>query len=76
MPNRKNHKYEGLHEAIRVFSFLSGLGIYFAVVLGICIFLGDRAGALCGAEGAGRVVGILAGFPVALYTMYRHLRDR
>ncbi len=68
-------KQEGLRQAIRAFSFLGGIGIYFAVVVGICVFLGNLADEHLGTGPYGRLTGILLGFPVGIYSVYRQLRS-
>ena len=67
-------KHEGLRQAIRAFSVLGGIGVYFVVVVGICVFLGSLADAQLGSAPYGRLAGILLGFPVGIYSVYRQLR--
>ena len=67
-------KQEGLRQALRAFSFLGGIGIYFVVVIGICVFLGSLADEHLGIAPYGRLIGILLGFPVGIYSVYRQLR--
>ena len=65
----------GLRQAIKAFAVLSGVGIYLAVVVGICLFLGNLADAyLLGGGYAGKLTGILVGFPGAFYTLFRQLK--
>ena len=52
-------KHEGLRQAIRAFSVLGGIGVYFVVVVGICVFLGSLADAQLGS--APRAVGQACG---------------
>ena len=53
---------------------LSGLGIYIAVVIFICLYLGGLADDFFQLNGKGRLFGIFLGFPVAAYSIYRQLK--
>ena len=65
----------GLRQAVKAFAVLSGVGIYLAVFVGICLFLGNLADAyLLGGGYAGKLTGILVGFPGAFYTLFRQLK--
>ncbi|BAL84286.1 hypothetical protein SELR_25780 [Selenomonas ruminantium subsp. lactilytica TAM6421] len=64
----------GLKQAIKAFSILGGVGIYLVVFVGICGYLGALAGDYLGMDHAGRIIGIIAGFPAAFYTLYRQLK--
>ena len=64
---------DGLRQALKAFSMLGGVGIYFVVFVGICVFLGYEADKAFGLGHAGRLTGILVGFPGAMYTLYRQL---
>ncbi len=68
-------KHEGLRQAFRAFSLLSGIGIYLAVVVGICLYLGHLADENLGLGFKGKLTGILLGFPIAFYTLYRQLKN-
>lgn len=65
---------DGLRQALKAFSMLGGVGIYFVVFVGICVFLGYEADTAFGLGYAGRLTGILVGFPGAMYTLYRQLK--
>jgi hypothetical protein len=65
---------DGLRQALKAFSMLGGVGIYFVVFVGICVFLGYEADKAFGLGHAGRLTGILVGFPGAMYTLYRQLK--
>ena len=65
---------DGLRQALKAFSMLGGVGIYFVVFVGICVFLGYEADKAFGLGHAGRLVGILVGSPGAMYTLYRQLK--
>lgn len=66
----------GLRQAIKAFAVLSGVGIYLAVFVGICLFLGNLADTyLLGGGYAGKLTGIFVGFPGAFYTLFRQLKQ-
>ena len=67
-------KHEGVRQAMKAFSMLGGVGVYFVVFVGICVFLGYEADTAFGLGHAGRLTGILVGFPGAMYTLYRQLK--
>ena len=67
-------KQEGLRQAIKAFSFLSGVGIYLAVVVGLCVFAGSKVDEFFGISPCGKLAGILLGFPVAIYSLYRQMK--
>ncbi|MCR5440141.1 Putative F0F1-ATPase subunit Ca2+/Mg2+ transporter [Selenomonas sp. WCT3] len=68
-------RHEGLRQALKAFSVLGGIGIYLVVFVGICVFLGNLADEKLGLGYMGKLVGILIGFPGALYTLYRQLKQ-
>lgn len=66
----------GLRQAVKAFAVLSGVGIYLAVFVGICLFLGSLADTyLLGGGSFGKRTGILIGFPGAFYTLFRQLKQ-
>lgn len=65
----------GWKDAARAFSMLGGVGIYLVLFVGICIAIGAKADAVFGLGHAGKLCGILLGFPGAIYTLYRQLRN-
>ena len=65
----------GLRQAIKAFALLSGVGIYFVVFVGICLWLGNLADETFGLGYAGKLIGILIGFPGAIYTLYRQIKE-
>ena len=73
-PDNDSSRHEGLWQAVKAFSVLSGVGIYLAVVLAICIYLGSLADEYFALDGKGKLLGILLGFPIAFYTLYRQLK--
>ncbi|MBQ1867252.1 MULTISPECIES: AtpZ/AtpI family protein [Selenomonas] len=68
-------RHEGLRQAVKAFSVLGGIGIYLVVFVGICVFLGNLADENLGLGSVGKLAGILIGFPGALYTLYRQLKQ-
>ena len=60
----------------KAFSILSGVGIYLAVVVLICLYLGGLVDDFFGLGGKGRIVGIILGFPIAFYSIYRQLKNK
>ena len=67
-------KGEGLKQAFKAFSMLGGVGVYFVVFVGICVFLGYEADEAFGLGHTGRLIGIVFGFPAAMYSLYRQLK--
>lgn len=65
----------GLKQAVKAFSILGGVGIYLVVFVGICGYLGSLIGDYLEMGNAGRIIGIVAGFPAAFYTLYRQLKN-
>ena len=66
----------GLRQAVKAFAVLSGVGIYLAVFVGICLFLGSLADTyLHGGGSFGTRAGLLIGFPGAFYTLFRQLKQ-
>ena len=55
-------------------AILSGVGIYIAAVIFICLYLGGLVDDYFGLGGKGRLCGIIVGFPVAAYSLYRQLK--
>ena len=73
--NEKESNSEGLGQMWRAFSLLSGIGIYLIVVVLICLYLGGLADEYLELGGKGRLLGIILGFPVAFYSIYRQLKS-
>ena len=67
-------KNEGLRQAVKAFSILGGMGIYLVVFVGICGFLGSLADSYYNLGNIGKLMGIIIGFPAAIYTLYRQLK--
>ena len=72
---KENDEPSGLRQAVRAFALLSGVGIYFVVFVGICLWLGNLADATFALGYAGKLIGILIGFPGAIYTLYRQIKE-
>ena len=73
--NVKESKREGLGQMWRAFSLLSGIGIYLIVVVLVCLYLGSIADEYLDLDGKGRLFGIILGFPIAFYSIYRQLKS-
>ena len=65
----------GLGNMWRAFSILSGIGIYLIVVVLICLYLGGLVDEYLNLGGKGRLIGIILGFPIAFYSIYRQLKN-
>ncbi|WP_407398108.1 ATPase F0F1 [Anaerovibrio sp.] len=75
--NKSEHEDKeagGLAQALKAFGVLGGVGVFFAVVMGICIFLGAMADDFLGLEYGGKLTGIVVGFPIAFYLTYKQLK--
>ena len=59
----------------KAFSILSGVGIYLAAFMLICLYLGGCADEYLELGGKGRLVGIILGLPLAFYSLYRQLKS-
>ena len=59
----------------KAFSILSGVGIYLAAFMLICLYLGGVADEFFGLGGKGRLIGIIFGLPAAFYSLYRQLKS-
>ena len=55
-------------------AILSGVGIYIAAVIFICLYLGGLIDDYFQLGGKGRLIGIIAGFPIAGWSVYRQLK--
>ena len=55
-------------------AILSGVGIYIAAVIFICLYVGGLVDDYLQLGGKGRLVGIVLGFPIAGYSVYRQLK--
>ena len=55
-------------------AILSGVGIYIAAVIFICLYLGGLIDDYFSLGGKGRLIGIILGFPIAGYSVYRQLK--
>ena len=55
-------------------AILSGVWIYIAAVIFICLYAGGLVDEYFSLGGKGRLVGILVGFPLACWSVYRQLK--
>ena len=53
---------------------LSGVGIYIVAVIFVCLWMGGLVDDFFQLGGVGRLVGIVAGFPIAGWSVYRQLK--
>ncbi|MBR1579838.1 MAG: AtpZ/AtpI family protein [Selenomonadaceae bacterium] len=58
----------------KAFAILSGVGIYLAAFMLICLYLGGLVDEVFELDGKGRLIGILIGLPGAFYSIYRQLK--
>ena len=63
-----------LRQALDAYLFLSGIGIFFCAVLGICMYAGSLADEAFALGHKGIFAGILVGFPLAIFSVYRRVR--
>ena len=70
-----NNKHKSFSQMWRAFSLLSGVGIYLAVVVLICLYFGGLIDDYFGLDGKGKLIGIILGFPIAFYSIYRQLKS-
>lgn len=63
-----------LFQAAKTLAVFSGIGIYFAIVLGICIYIGNWADQALDLGNMGKIAGILLGFPIGIYSAYRQVK--
>ena len=70
-----NTKNSGFSQMWRAFSLLSGIGIYLAVTVLICLYLGGLVDDYFELDGKGKLIGIILGFPIAFYSIYRQLKS-
>lgn len=75
MSNQEPQQENALKQALKAFSILGGVGIYLVVFVGICGYLGYLVGDYLDLGNAGKIIGIIAGFPAAFYTLYRQLKN-
>ena len=66
---------EGLKQAVKALAILSGIGIYMAVFVGICGFIGNLIDDFFQLNYTGKLIGIIIGFPLSIYTLYRQLKN-
>ena len=68
-------KNDNFNRMWKAFSLLSGLGIYLIVVVLICLYIGSRIDEYFQLDGKGKLIGIILGFPLAFYSIYRQLKN-
>ncbi len=63
-----------LRQALAAYIFLSGIGIFFCTVLGICMYIGSLADEAFSLGHKGIFTGIITGFFIAIFSIYRRVR--
>ena len=58
-----------------VIAFVSGIGIHFIIVIGMCVFLGLWADRYFASAPICTVIGIFLGIITAVYTAYKKIKD-
>lgn len=71
---KMDEEHEGVKQALLAFSVLGGVGVFIAVVVIVFLYAGMFLDDALEMNGAGRILGIFTGFPVALYCIYRRLK--
>ena len=75
MERQTSPKEKGaLRQALDAYLFLSGIGIFFCAVLGICMYAGSLVDEAFSLGHKGIFAGILVGFPLAIFSVYRRVR--
>lgn len=69
---KKRHELRKFFYAAALFT---GLGVHMAATVLVCTWLGQRFDARFATHPVGVTVGILAGFPLAIYSVYRRMKD-
>ncbi|MBR1647541.1 MAG: AtpZ/AtpI family protein [Selenomonadaceae bacterium] len=55
-------------------AILSGVGIYIVAVIFVCLYAGGLVDDYFQLGGKGRLCGIIVGFPIAIYSVWRQLK--
>lgn len=58
---------------LQALGFVSGLGLYFAATIAVCIFLGKIADKYLECAPWGSLIGIIGGFFAGIWTTYKKL---
>ena len=64
----------GMRDVLNALALLSGLGIQFAAIIVILLYLGSWADKFLHTGNVFKIVGILAGFPCGIYALYLQLK--
>lgn len=59
--------------SLAAFAFVSGIGIQFAAIIGVCIFLGKIVDSYLSSTPWGTLIGILFGFLTGIWSTYKKL---
>ena len=71
---RNVERYFTLNNFWKAAAILSGVGIYIAAVIFICLYIGGLLDDYFLLGGKGRLCGIIVGFPIAIYSVYRQIK--
>lgn len=71
--NKNENDKKGEQTAIQAFSFVSGIGIHFVVIIGLCIFLGRMADENFSTRPWGTLFSIILGFSTAIWATYKKI---
>lgn len=58
---------------LQAFGFVSGIGIQFAVIIGVCIFIGKEVDSFLQISPWGTLIGIISGFLSGIWITYKKL---
>lgn len=58
---------------MQAFAFVSGIGIHFVVLIGVCIFFGRMADQYFQVRPWGTLFGIILGFSTGIWSIYKKI---
>lgn len=71
--NKKENDKKGEQTTLQAFAFVSGIGIHFVVIIGLCIFLGRVADENFAIRPWGTLFGIILGFSTGIWATYKKI---
>ena len=75
-PKNPWKNYEELRRFVWAASLFFGIGCYLASTVGVCIWLGMKFDEIFDTGKAGLLTGIFLGFPVAIFSVYKKIREK
>ncbi len=63
-----------MNNMLKAVAILSGVGIYIAAIIFICIYLGSIADDFFNLGGKGKIIGIFLAFPISGCSIWRRLK--